>query len=76
MYQIANISLNQTMTRTIRTSVSTLLAVGSFYLFGGESLRGFAVAMLAGTIIGTYSSIYIASPVMMAITSFSKSEAR
>ncbi|MBD3231867.1 protein translocase subunit SecF [Candidatus Dependentiae bacterium] len=70
IYQIANVSLNQTFTRTIRTSISTLLAVGSFYIFGGETLRGFALAMIAGTIIGTYSSIYIASPVMLSIISF------
>ncbi|MFC1894868.1 protein translocase subunit SecF [Candidatus Dependentiae bacterium] len=66
---IVNTSLNQTFKRTIRTTVSTLLAVGSFYVFGGETLRGFAFAMLVGTIVGTYSSIYIASPVMLAITS-------
>ena len=74
IYHIANISLNQTLTRTIRTSVSTLLALISFYVFGGEALRGFAVAMIAGTVIGTYSSIYIASPVMLAITSLKKSD--
>ena len=72
IFEIANISLNQTLTRTLRTSVSTLLAVGSFYLLGGETLRGFSFAMLVGTIVGTYSSIYIASPIMLAISSMVK----
>lgn len=69
LYDICNLSINQTITRTIRTSVSTLLTVGSILVLGGESVRGFALAMTIGVIFGTYSSIYIASPVMIAIGS-------
>lgn len=63
--KIVNISLNQTLRRTILTSVSTGLTVGSMLLLGGEALRDFSIALLVGIIIGTYSSIFIASPVMM-----------
>jgi len=63
---VVNMSINQTMKRTLLTSFSTLLAVGSFFFLGGETLRGFSFAMLVGIVVGTYSSIYIASPVMLA----------
>jgi len=72
--KIVNTSLNQTLKRTLLTSFSTLLAVGSFFLFGGETLRGFSIPMLAGIVVGTYSSIYIASPMMLAVGSPSKLE--
>ena len=62
---VVNMSLNQTLRRTILTSVSTALVVLSIFLFGGEALNDFAFALLIGIIFGTYSSIYIASPVMM-----------
>ncbi len=65
--QVVNTSLNQILKRTLLTSFSTLLAVGSFFLLGGETLRGFSFAMLIGIFVGTYSSIYIASPVMLAV---------
>lgn len=64
---IVKISLNQTLRRTLLTSFSTLLAVGSIFLLGGHALRGFSLAMLIGIIVGTYSSIYVASPVMLAL---------
>lgn len=64
---IVNISLNQTLRRTLLTSFSTLLAVGSIFLLGGPALRGFSLAMLVGIVVGTYSSIYVASPVMLAL---------
>ncbi|MFA5075199.1 MAG: protein translocase subunit SecF [Candidatus Babeliales bacterium] len=64
-YDLVNLSINQTLTRTLLVSFATLLAVLSFYIFGGEVLRGFSFAMLIGIIVGTYSSIYIASPIMM-----------
>lgn len=64
---IVNISLNQTLRRTILTSISTLLAVGSIFLLGGQALHGFSLAMLIGIVVGTYSSIYVASPVMLLI---------
>lgn len=63
--KIVNISLNQTLRRTLLTSISTLLAVGSIFVLGGEALRGFSLAMLIGIVVGTYSSIYVASPVML-----------
>lgn len=66
-HEIVNLSLNQTLTRTILTSVSTFLAVLSILFLGGPALRGFALVMCIGVISGTYSSIYIASAVMMAI---------
>ena len=65
MYDTVNISLNQTMRRTILTSFSTLLTVGAMFLFGGEALRNFSLALLVGIIFGTLSSIFIASPIVM-----------
>lgn len=65
--KIVNTSLNQTLRRTLLTSFSTLLAVGSIFLFGGQALHGFSLAMLIGIVVGTYSSIYVASPVMLAL---------
>ncbi len=65
MYDIVNISLNQTMRRTLLTSFSTALTVISLLVLGGEALRDFALALLVGIIFGTYSSIYIASPIVM-----------
>ena len=62
--EIANISLNETLSRTIITSLTTLLALGSIFLLGGEILKGFSFAMILGVIIGTYSSIFVASPVL------------
>lgn len=63
--RVINTSINQTLTRTLLTSFSTLLAVGSIFILGGESLRSFSLVMILGIIFGTYSSVYIASPVMM-----------
>ena len=65
LYDLVNASLNYTFRRTILTTFSTALVVGSMYLFGGEALNDFAFALLIGIVFGTYSSIYIASPVMM-----------
>ena len=61
---IANLSINETLARTIITSVTTLLALFSIYVLGGEILRGFSFAMILGVIIGTYSSIFVASPIL------------
>ena len=61
---IANLSINETLSRTIITSLTTLLALGSIYILGGEILRGFSFAMILGVIIGTYSSIFVASPIL------------
>ena len=61
---IANLSINETLARTIITSVTTLLALLSIYILGGEILRGFSFAMILGVLIGTYSSIFVASPIL------------
>ena len=61
---IANLSINETLARTIITSVTTLLALISIYILGGEILRGFSFAMILGVLIGTYSSIFVASPIL------------
>ena len=61
---IANISVNETLSRTIITSLTTLLALFSIYILGGEILRGFSFAMILGVLIGTYSSIFVAAPVL------------
>lgn len=65
IYDIVNVSLNQTMRRTLLTSFSTALTVIAILVLGGEALRSFALALLVGIIFGTYSSIYIASPIVM-----------
>ena len=62
--EILNISINETLSRTIITSGTTLLALLSIFILGGEILRGFAFAMIIGVIIGTYSSIFVASPIL------------
>ena len=61
---VANLSINETLSRTIITSITTLLALISIYVLGGEILRGFSFAMILGVIIGTYSSIFVASPIL------------
>ena len=61
---IANLSINETLARTIITSVTTLLALFSIFFLGGEILRGFSFAMILGVFIGTYSSIFVASPIL------------
>lgn len=66
-YDIVNLSINQTLRRTLLTSFSTLLSAMAIFLLGGEALRGLSLIMVVGIIVGTYSSIYIASPVMLAI---------
>ena len=65
IFELTNISINETLSRTIITSVTTLLALFSIYLFGGEILKGFSLAMILGVIFGTYSSIYIANPILV-----------
>ncbi len=61
---VLNISINETLSRTIITSATTLLALFSIFILGGEILRGFAFAMIIGVFIGTYSSIFVASPIL------------
>ena len=63
--ELTNLSINETLSRTLITSVTTLLALFSIFLFGGEILKGFSFAMILGVILGTYSSIYIANPILI-----------
>jgi preprotein translocase subunit SecF len=65
MHDVVNMSINQTLRRTLLTSFATTLVVASLFIFGGEVLRDLSLALLVGIIVGTYSSIYIAIPVMM-----------
>ena len=62
--EISNISTNETLSRTLITSVTTLLALFAIYIFGGEILKGFSFAMIIGVLVGTYSSIFVATPVL------------
>ena len=62
---LLNKSINQTLSRTFMTSVTTLLALLALYIFGGEVIKGFVSAMIWGVVIGTYSSIFIASPLIV-----------
>ncbi|MEK7431497.1 MAG: protein translocase subunit SecF [Cyanobacteriota bacterium] len=63
--EVANFSLNQTMTRSINTSMTVVITLTCLYVFGGESIKDFVFAMLIGIIAGTYSSIFIASPLLV-----------
>ena len=65
IFELTNISINETLSRTVITSITTLLALFSIYFFGGEILKGFSLAMILGVIFGTYSSIYIANPILV-----------
>ena len=65
IFDLTNLSINETLSRTIITSVTTLLALLSIFLFGGEILKGFSFAMILGVILGTYSSIFIANPILV-----------
>ncbi len=65
IFDLTNISINETLSRTIITSTTTLLALFSIFIFGGEILKGFSLAMILGVIFGTYSSIYIANPILV-----------
>jgi preprotein translocase SecF subunit len=66
---VVNRSINNTLSRTIITSGTTLLVVTVLFIFGGEVLRGFAFALIVGILIGTYSSIFVASPVVVELRS-------
>lgn len=76
LVEVMDMSINQTLSRTLMTSGMTLLAVVSLFLFGGEVIRGFAFVMLAGVIIGTYSTFYIASPFALLWEDYFGREAR
>lgn len=64
---VINISLNQTLNRTIMTSLTTLLVLTALFIFGGEIIHDFALALIVGVVVGTYSSIYVASPITLAL---------
>ena len=63
--ELLNLSINNTLSRTILTSVTTLIALFALFFFGGEVIRGFVFAMIWGVVVGTYSSIFIAAPVLL-----------
>jgi preprotein translocase subunit SecF len=63
--ELFNLSVNQTLSRTLMTSLTTLLALIALYVFGGEVIRGFVDALIFGIVIGTYSSVFVASPVLL-----------
>jgi len=65
IFELTNLSINETLSRTLITSVTTLLALLSIFFFGGEILKGFSFAMILGVVLGTYSSIFIANPVLV-----------
>ena len=64
IYELTNISINETLSRTLITSVTTLLALISIFIFGGAILKGFSFAMIVGVIVGTFSSIFVATPIL------------
>lgn len=76
LVEVMNVSLNQTLSRTILTSGTTLLAVAALFFFGGEVIRGFAFVMLIGVIVGTYSSVFIACPFTLLWEQYFSGEAR
>jgi SecD/SecF fusion protein len=62
--ETVNGALNSTLSRTLNTSLTTLLVLLAIFIFGGESIRGFMFALIIGVLVGTYSSVFIATPVM------------
>ena len=66
-FEVFNVSLNQTLSRTIITSLTTLLVLVALFILGGEIIHGFATALIIGVLIGTYSSIFVASPATFAL---------
>ena len=62
---VLNVSINETLSRTVMTSVTTLLALFSLYVLGGDVIRGFVFAMIWGVIVGTYSSVFVASAILL-----------
>jgi len=74
--EVLNLSINQTLSRTLLTSGTTLVALLSLYFLGGEVIRPFAFAMLIGVVVGTYSSVYIAAPLLMVLEQAMGKQAR
>lgn len=73
--ELLNMSVNQTLSRTILTSITTLLALGALVVFGGEVIRSFTIAMAWGVLVGTYSTIFVASPLLINFNLTSRKEA-
>ncbi|MDB5692248.1 MAG: preprotein translocase subunit SecF, partial [Alphaproteobacteria bacterium] len=67
MRGIVDLSVNETLPRTVMTSLTVLIALGSLLIFGGHVLRGFTAAMILGVIVGTYSSIYVSSSLLITL---------
>jgi preprotein translocase subunit SecF len=65
--EVMNAAINQTLSRTIITSATTMITVLALFFFGGEIIRGFSIALIVGIFVGTYSSIYIATPAVLAM---------
>lgn len=65
--EVMNASINQTLARTLMTSITTLLVLGSLFVFGGEVIHAFSLALILGVVVGTYSSIYVASTATLAL---------
>ena len=63
--ELLNNSINETLSRTVMTSLTTLLALGSLYVLGGEVIRGFSFGMIWGVLVGTYSSVCLAVPLLL-----------
>jgi preprotein translocase subunit SecF len=68
--EIVNRSLNETMSRTLITSITTLLAVVAIAVLGGGLIQNFAIALIVGVVVGTYSSVFVASPIMLKMDAF------
>jgi preprotein translocase subunit SecF len=68
VFEVINLSVNQSLSRTLNTSITTFIPVIILFIFGGAVLRGFSMALLIGVIVGTYSSMYIANPILYAWT--------
>ena len=69
MPQVVNQSINESLSRTIITSITTLFVVFTLYLYGGEVIHHFAFAMIIGVLVGTYSSVFVASPILVRMDS-------
>jgi preprotein translocase subunit SecF len=66
--EMIDLSLNQTLGRTVVTSLTTLLVLFALFIFGGEMIKGFSLALILGVIVGTYSSIYVVANMLMSLT--------
>ena len=66
--EMIDLSLNQTLGRTIVTSFTTLLVLFALFIFGGEMIKGFSLALILGVLVGTYSSIYVVANMLMSLT--------